>query len=260
MSLAPVNEEATTEAAEAGPSYKFLRFYSQKANFALDVVGVVGRDVQDGHPVLSERVPALDSMGDPLLNSEGKPRYETKITDVMKAPFILLNEKQYWAAKPSVAPYEPIGAWLTQQSFKATYKTVKVKEAFVAQVLLLTKDGPVLALAEVIGTKAPFAKGSIEADRESASKEFVKANPKLAKVHARLRQIGHFNIVPKTSPGFGPYSEAKATFEPIGAEDLATVQEWLSDSACDAERATFEGLFNDKVKKITELAEKTPAL
>lgn len=256
--LPPVNEDAATEAPETGPSYKFLRFYSQKANFALDVVQAVGRDVQDGHPVLSERVPSLDAKGNPLMDGD-KVVYETKITDVKKAPFVILEELQYWAAKPTTAPYDPVGAWLTPQDFGATYKSCKVKEAYVAQVLLLTKGGPVLALAEVNGTKSPFVSSSIEAQREAATKEFVKANPAVSKAHPRVRQVGRFNIVPKTG-GFGPWSIAKANFDPISEGDLKAIDAWLSDSGKDAERATFAGLFAEKVKSVKALAEKTPAL
>jgi hypothetical protein len=247
--------EAPTAEENDGPSYKFLRFYSQKANVAVNVIATIGTKVKDGHPFLTEKVPTGETEDD----GEGgtKPVYETKITDVKDAPFIVLQELQYWSAKPNEAPYDPIGNWLTKQSFKAKFKGTKVKGAYVAQILLLTDSGPVLALAEVIGTKAMFMDKAVKALAESKTKEFVKANPDLRKVPARFRQVGRFNIIPKTGK-FGPWSYADAVYDAISSEQLAAVNAWL-DSA-EEEQDTFQELFDAKDKAVRDLADKTPPI
>ena len=247
---------------DIGPSYKFLKFYSQKAKIAIQAAMLVGGDIADGHPLISENVPALNEDGSikkETKDGEEKTVYETKLTDVKSAPFVVLQEQQYWVAKPRTAPYEPFAAWTTKQDFKAKCKGEKVKEAFIAQVLLLTKDGPVMALADVNGTKARFLRENVAADVASEEKDFLKANPDCRKVPSRFRQIGRFNIIGKSGSN-GPWSYAAGVFSPMTAEERETVMAWLGDESKEAERDTFQGLYDDKVAKMLKLAESSPTV
>jgi len=244
---------STQERTDSTGGLNYVTFYNQKANIAVKVISTLGPGVKDGHPLLTYSVPTGE------VDSEGKALKEKEVVDIKDAPFVILQEFQCWVAKAQVAPYEPLGCWLTRKDFNATYEGCKVKESFVAQILVLSDTGPILAIAEVVGTKARFVADSAKALVESKTKDFIKANPDSKNVFSRFRQVGTWNIIPKTGV-FGPWSLAAATFDVATEEQVNTILAWLDDASQEETRDAYQSVYDFKVNKLRELSESTPAI
>ena len=263
MAQADLSREDTES---GGSTYRFLRFYHPNASNAPYVISDLGPGVTLGTPLICQRLPELDKNGDPVIETEGdyagKPRLIPHHVNAKDCTFFLLRAFQSWQAKPTTVPYDPVGAWTTKQSFKAVYKGCKVKEAFLAQVLVLTADGPELAICEVIGPKGKWIRQGLSMIREVESKEFAKDNPDLFKATPGcplFRVTGSFVVKPK-SGDFGPWCYVEGEYDTVSESDLNALQDWLEDSDFDAERKDMDALYEEKVANIVELAGKTPQL
>lgn len=262
---APAADLGTDEDFE-GPAYRFLRFHHPNSSNAAYVISDLGPGVKLGTPLVCQRLPELDKDGKPVLIEEGEREGQVKLIphhiNAGKCRFMVLTVTQYWAAKPTTMPYDPVGTWTTKQDFTATYKGCKVKEAYIAQVLIFTPDGPELALCEVIGPKSKWLRQAIKAQLSAGEKQFVKENPELAKATKGapgLRISGEFVVKPK-SGDFGPWCYVEGEYDVISEEELNAFFEWVNDPDTEAEREDIGNLYASKVKDMLELAEKTPAL
>ena len=250
-----------------GGGYEFLQFHHPNSSKSAYVIADCGPGTPLGCPIISSRVPAFDNDGNPILvddggDHDGQQALVPKITDVRKSPFFVLTVFQAWLAKPTTVPYEPTGAWLSRQEFGVTHEGNKVKEAFVAQVLVLTDGGPRLVLCEVIGPKGRWLKQFIGASLEADTKDFAKANPDLLKATKGcpgFRNVGRFVIKPK-SGDFGPWCYVDGDYDVPSEADLNALYAFINSDETAAVREATGGLYDEKVKKITDLAAKSPKL
>lgn len=246
-----------TEGGYEGPGYTFLRFHHPASANAAYVIKDLGPGIKLGTPLLASKVVVEGETDD-----KGRPLLEPMHVDVSACKFFVLTGYQYWVAKPTTLPYDPVGAWTTRQDFKAKYKGCKVREAFVAQVLVLTADGPVIALAECLGPKAVWMKQACKAQRHADSKEFKKSNARLLKKTADcpgLRVTGRFVVKPK-SGDFGPWCYVEGEYDPTSEQEWSEFQSWIGNRDYDAVRAALGDLYSQKVEDVIALANTTPAL
>lgn len=258
--------DLTEETFESGGRYEFLRFHHPNSSNAAYVIADCGPGTPLGCPIISTRVPEIDSDGNPVLieggDKDGLPNLIPSITDVRKSPFFVLTVFQAWLAKPTTVPYDPTGAWLSRQAFDAVHEGNKVKEAFVAQVLVLTDEGPRLTLCEVIGPKAKWLKQFISATIEADTKDFMKANAALVKDTKGcpgFRNVGNFVIKNKTGD-FGPWCYVEGDYDTPTQEELDILMDFINDPETEAQRESMAGLYDEKVEKIRDLAASTPPL
>jgi len=227
-----------------GSPFQFLRFYSSKANNAVEVKIALGKSIQEGHPYVS----CKDS-----------------IIDVSKARFAVLAETPHWVT--TNASFAPDRAWLEPQPWGKTLgegkAAQKVKESMACIVLVFPEDGECFtAMAECRTTKVPFVKDYLKgvdrtvAPKSDEDKALVKKLGSLMQIPPRFRQLVTLNMIPKTGGGFA-YSLAKGIVEPISFGEIEKLSAWGADAEAQAEREVIEKLYERKVAEITEMAEKT---
>lgn len=228
------NEAIVYEDEKPRGEFRFLRFYSKKANNAIDVVTSFGSGTQEGHPYLSSK---------------------DYLIDVAGAPFAIVAEFPHWITT-SPTDFAPDRAWLDPQPWGKSVGDARVKEGFLALVLFFLEDGAVMALAEARGTKAPFVKDYLKAVDKSTTPEGAKALGHLASaVPPRFRVVGTLRMVAKS--GKFPYALAHADTRPIALKEIETLQRWAADEEAQADREALESLYEKKVDEIKDLAKAT---
>lgn len=228
--------------SDTDSEWRFVRFYSQKANNAVDVVSTLGKQIREGHPYVA---------GNETIHSVAGLR------------FAVLAEFPHWVALGE--DYAPAAAWLEPQPFGSKWNGEKVKEGFVALLLFFPDTSEVpeelepafVALAEVRGTKAPFVKDYLKAVKKTTTPEGAKALGQVASaVPPRFRVLGQFDMVPKTTGKFS-YALAKCHTAPATVAQLEALSEWAGDEQAQADLESLRQLYDRKVDELKVLAAET---
>lgn len=215
--------------------FSFLRFFSSKANNAVDVKMALGKAIQEGHPYVAT-----------------KGEFE----DVSRARYAVLEEFPYWITTDST--FVPNRAWLEPQPFGRKIGDDKVKEAMLSLVLFFPEEGDAfVALADCKTTKTAFVKDYLKAVERSTTPAGAKALGRVAAaVPPRFRVLGTLKMVPKTGSGFS-YALAKGDTDVVTIRELEQLQEWAASVEGQAALESLKKLFDRKVEEIKELADAT---
>lgn len=275
----PAEVDVTQDAPESTKfePWKFLRFYSKKANNAIDVVvsGAIGKNPVEGHPYVTWSTKKPTGKKD----SEGNEVYEVEhhFEDVMTTPFVVLKEMPHWVTKPKGGTSGPDRCWLTAQPFKCSVGDQKVQRGYEAVVLFFPEDGsvPYAACATVRGTKSDFVKDFLRAvdmttdpgaykridkksgDVTNAAKDLIAdLGDRMSRFPPRFRVTGKFNIVPKSGSGFA-YGIARGVIDGIDEDCAAQLTDWDASTEALEYTASIMQLHEEKCEEMRALAEKT---
>lgn len=216
--------------------WAFLRFYSKKANNAIDVIQALGRDIVEGHPY--------------VLRGE-------EIVSVAATPFVMVGEVfPYWLTIDD-GTFAPNRAWLDPQPFGKKVEGDKVRGGYMALLLFLPDDGDsFLGYADVRGTKSPFVRDFLKAVEDTTTPEGAKKLGQIVSAMPPLfRLCATFRMVQKS--GKYPYAEARATFRAVTTQQIEAIQGWSKSKEGQAQLEGHSKLLSMKVDEIKELAKDT---
>lgn len=257
--------------------WRFLRFFSKKANNALDVImsGAIGKNPVEGHPYVTYTVKTPTGEKD----SDGKDVYEVEhqFVDVMNTPFVVLKEMPHWVTKPVGGMSGPDRCWLTAQPFKAKVGSQKVQRGYESVILFLPEDGslPFTASATVRGTKSDCVKDFLKSvdmttspgsykridkktgEVSNAAKDLIsELGDRMSRLPPRFRVVGRFNIIPKPGGRFS-YGIARANVDGITEGEEAQLRDWDASIEAQDYAASIMKLYGEKCQELIDLAEKT---
>lgn len=237
--LAQVGEisqnEMTLAEEPALPPYAFLRFYSDRAKNAFDVIEALGRETPDAQPYVT--------MGGEIIGCQD-------------ARIVILNALHYWqTAKDTTGrDYSTEWAWLDRQDFGAKVGAEKVKESVIALCLVFhPEEGVFTALSEVKTTKVPWAKTIMREALKTEQDPTVAAKlGQVMNVAPKLRMPGKIRLKPKNN-----YVLVDAACSEITRSEMEALADWQTDEEAREQYLAVERLYTKKVDEVKKIADAT---